>query len=250
MLSRLILASLLLMPAAALAEKPAGKGKAVVYKVGDKEYEGFLTSSTGKNQPLVVILHDWDGLTDYEKERAEMLRKQGYRVFAADLFGKGVRPTKLEDKQQHTGELYKDRAQMRRLIAGAVEAAKANGAKTDHIAVIGYCFGGAAALEYMRSGAKVAAFASIHGGLTTPEGQDYKNAQGRLLVQHGAADTHVSLDDYNKLLRELEASGADYETAVYGGAPHAWTVFGQDSYRERADAASWHQLVDFLKLSF
>ena len=39
-----------------------------------------------------------------------MLADLGYAVFAADLFGAGVRPTEVKDKRQHTGELYKDRA--------------------------------------------------------------------------------------------------------------------------------------------
>ena len=56
-----------------------------------------------------MLVHDWDGLTDYEIKRAHMLADQGYAVFAADLFGKGVRPTEVKDKKQHTGQLYKDR---------------------------------------------------------------------------------------------------------------------------------------------
>jgi dienelactone hydrolase len=66
-------------------------------------------------------------LTDYEVKRADMLAAEGYAVFAADLFGAGVRPTKVEDRRQHTGELYKDRAKMRALIQGALDAAQARG---------------------------------------------------------------------------------------------------------------------------
>jgi dienelactone hydrolase len=57
-----------------------------------------------------LLIHDWDGLTDYEIKRSHMLADLGYAVFAMDLFGAGVRPTEVKDKRQHTGELYKDRA--------------------------------------------------------------------------------------------------------------------------------------------
>ena len=55
----------------------------------------------------MLLIHDWDGLTDYEIKRANMLAELGFSVFAADLFGAGVRPTEVTDKRQHTGELYK-----------------------------------------------------------------------------------------------------------------------------------------------
>ena len=40
----------------------------------------------------MLIVHQWKGLTDYEKKRAEMLAKLGYNVFALDIYGKGIRP--------------------------------------------------------------------------------------------------------------------------------------------------------------
>ena len=82
-------------------------GNAVDYTVNGQAYEGYYISPTA-DAPLVLLVHDWDGLTDYEVKRANMLAELGYAVFAADLFGKGVRPTEVKDKRQHTGELYKD----------------------------------------------------------------------------------------------------------------------------------------------
>ena len=94
-------------------------GKTVIYQVDGADYEGYFTSPSA-GAPLVILLHDWDGLTGYEVKRAEMLAELGYAVFAADLFGQGVRPTEVVDKKQHTGELYKDRAKMRALIQGGL----------------------------------------------------------------------------------------------------------------------------------
>ncbi len=83
----------------------ASSGGAVLYQVNGEEYEGYYVSA-GADAPLVLLMHDWDGLTDYEVRRADMLAEMGYSVFAADLFGVGVRPTENKDKKQHTGELY------------------------------------------------------------------------------------------------------------------------------------------------
>jgi dienelactone hydrolase len=194
----------------------------------------------------VLLIHDWDGLTDYEVKRADMLAAEGYAVFAADLFGAGVRPTKVEDRRQHTGELYKDRAKMRALIQGALDAAQAQGANVGNAVVMGYCFGGAAVLEFARSGADMKGFATFHGGLKTPDGQDYTQAKGQFLILHGTADANITMEQFAALANELEQNGVAHEMITYGGAPHAFTVFGSDRYREDADQKSWQRFKEFL----
>nr|MDJ0669230.1 dienelactone hydrolase family protein [Desulfobacterales bacterium] len=155
-----------------MASSAAAAGKQVAYEVDGNPYEGYYVSPAA-GAPLVLLIHDWDGLTDYEVKRAEMLAAMGYAVFAADLFGAGVRPTEVKDKRQHTGELYKDRAKMRALMNAALKQAVMEGADTGRAVAMGYCFGGAAVLELARSGADLQGFVSFHGGLQTPEGQDY-----------------------------------------------------------------------------
>lgn len=209
------------------------------------DYEGYYVTP-GKASPLVVLIHDWDGLTDYEVKRAHMLADLGYAVFAADLFGAGVRPTEVADKRQHTGELYKDREKMRRLMAGALQAAAAKGGNVDNAVTAGYCFGGAAVLEWARSGADLKGFVTFHGGLQTPEGQGYDNVRGPILVMHGTADTAITMDDFAALAKALESAGVPHEMITYGGAPHAFTVFGGDRYREDADKNSWDRFQGFL----
>ncbi|MCB1766676.1 MAG: dienelactone hydrolase family protein [Candidatus Competibacteraceae bacterium] len=221
-------------------------GKVITYEVNGQPYEGYFINP-GKDAPFILMIHDWDGLTDYEVKRANMLAEKGYAVFAADLFGKGVRPTKDVDKRQHTGELYKDREKMRALMMGALETAKANGANIDNAIAMGYCFGGAAVLELARSGANLKGFATFHGGLQTPEGQDYAKTRAPVLIMHGGADTAVTIDDVATLAKELEAANVPYEIAVYSGAPHAFTVFGEERYREDADQKSWALFNRFLE---
>jgi dienelactone hydrolase len=227
------------------ASSAAASGAAVSYSVNGAPYEGYYVSPSA-SAPLVLLIHDWDGLTDYEVKRAEMLADMGYAVFAADLFGAGVRPTEMKDKRQHTGELYKDRQKMRALIQGAIDTAKSKGANTGNAVVMGYCFGGAAVLEFARSGADAKGFVTFHGGLATPEGQDYAKTKGKVMVFHGTADTAITMDQFASLATELEAKGVAHEMITYGGAPHAFTVFGADRYRADADKKSWARFSEFL----
>lgn len=229
-----------------ISSSAAAAGMTVTYEVNGMPYEGYYTSPSAK-APLVLLIHDWDGLTDYEVKRADMLADMGYAVFAADLFGAGVRPTKVEDKRQHTGELYKDRKKMRALLNAALETAQSKGANTGNAVAMGYCFGGAAVLEFARSGADMKGFVTFHGGLQTPEGQDYAKTKGKLLIMHGSADTAITMEDFAKLAEALEANSVPHEMISYGGAPHAFTVFGSSRYREDADKKSWQRFSEFLQ---
>jgi dienelactone hydrolase len=221
-------------------------GRSIPYEVNGESFEGYYISPSPA-APLILLIHDWDGLTDYEVKRANMLADLGYAVFAADLFGAGVRPTEVKDKRQHTGELYKDREKMRRLMLGALTIANSYGANINNGIAMGYCFGGAAVLELARSGADLKGFVTFHGGLSTPAGQDYSKTKGKLLILHGTADTNITMDDFARLARELEGKGIPHEMTTYGGAPHAFTVFGSNRYREDADKKSWQRFTQFLK---
>jgi len=217
----------------------------VVYEVDGRPYEGYYISPSD-GAPLVLLIHDWDGVTDYEIKRAGMLAEKGYAVFAADLFGKGVRPAEMSDRRKLTGELYADREKMRALMNGSLDAARKQGANADNAVAMGYCFGGGCVLELARSGAPLKGFVSFHGGLETPEGQDYSQTKGKLLVLHGAADENITMEHFAALAKDLERAGIPNEMISYGGAPHAFTVFGTDRYRADADKNSWTRFLEFL----
>lgn len=220
-------------------------GKYVTYTSGGESYEGYYISPA-RNAPMVLLVHDWDGLTDYEVKRSRMLAEMGYAVFALDLFGKGVRPTETEDKRALTGSLYGDRDKMRRLLNAGLAAAKDQGANTGMAVAAGYCFGGAAVLEMARSGADLKGFVTFHGGLGTPQGQDYSSTRGKVVIFHGTADRAVSMQDFAQLAIDLEKQGIPHEMITYSGAPHAFTVFGSSRYHEEADLQSWERFGEFL----
>jgi dienelactone hydrolase len=147
----------------------------VVYDIDGQPFEGYfaINEGYGDEQPVVLLIHDWNGIGDYEKRRVQMLAEQGYAAFAADLYGQGIRPSNPEESREQSSQLYQDRPTMqKRLFAGLAQAQTMAGVDADQVVAIGYCFGGAAVLELARAGADLNGFVSFHGGLTTPEGQD------------------------------------------------------------------------------
>lgn len=218
----------------------------VSYTVDGEAFTGYFAAAESP-RGLVLIVHDWDGMTDYERRRADMLADMGYSAFALDMFGDATPTETVDHRRAATGALYQDRERMRALIQAGVAQARERAGDTNMV-VMGYCFGGAVALEMARSdmAGEAAGFASFHGGLSTPEGQSWTGDEPPLLILHGGADTSITMDDVATLAKELETAGTPYAIEVYSGAPHAFTVFGSNRYQERADTASWDAFSDFL----
>ncbi|MFP4137967.1 MAG: dienelactone hydrolase family protein [Halomonas sp.] len=244
----LIPAAIALTLAAGTAQAFDPAGEDVVYEVDGEAFEGYLARAEGESRGSVLIIHDWDGLDDYERRRADMLAEQGFDAFAADLYGQGNRPDRMEDRKAETARLYEDRGRMRGLTLAGLEEVRAQGLAESAV-IMGYCFGGAVVLEMARSGEAddVHGFASFHGGLETPEGQRWPEGAGPILVAHGGADGSISMDDVATLGEELEAAEATYQIEVYSGAPHGFTVFDTDAYQQRADERSWSAFLDLLE---
>ncbi len=264
MLKRLLLLGLVLcvtvasvIGLSAVVAKADIVAESVVYEIEGQPYEGYfaINSGFGDQQPVVLLVHDWDGIDEYEQRRVQMLAERGYAAFAVDLYGQGVRPTTPEEAQAQSGKLYSDRTAMRqRLFAGLAQAQSMAGIDPEKAVAIGYCFGGASVLEFARAGADLDGFVSFHGGLETPEGQDYSAVTGPLLILHGSDDPVAPMTQVAALADQLNAAGVDYDMDIYGGARHAFTVWTADRessrYDAEADIQSWNALMTFLDKSF
>ncbi len=241
-----------LMTAGARAEI---KEQALEYKVGDVVCEGWKVTDTARpgKQPAVLIVHQWTGLTDYEKMRARMLAELGYAVFAADIYGKGIRPVPPAAAQE-AGKYKSDRALYRARLNAALDVMRKD-PQTDpsRMAAIGYCFGGTGVVELARSGADAKAVVSFHGGLDSPTPADGKRIKCRVLALHGADDPFVPAKDLEAFESEMKLGGVKYELVKYPGAVHAFTqkLAGSDNskgaaYNAEADAKSWEAMKQFL----
>jgi dienelactone hydrolase len=200
----------------------------------------------------VLIVHQWKGLTDYEKKRAEMLARLGYVAFAVDIYGKGVRPQDTAEASTQAGKYKSDRTLLRaRVNAGLDVLRKERFVDPKRIAAIGYCFGGTTVIELARSGADIAGVVSFHGALDSPRPEDGKNIRCKVLALHGADDPFVPAKDIAAFEDELRNAGVDWQLVKYGGAVHSFTDWNADGsmkgakYDERADKRSWEDMKLF-----
>lgn len=217
------------------------------YKEGDTVLQGYLAYDSAKtgNRPAVMIVHDWDGITDYERMRARMLAELGYVAFCADIYGKGVRPTTPQENGAQASKYRSDRDLFRRrLQAGLDQTRKSPNVDTSKVAAIGYCFGGGGVLELARSGAELNGVVSFHGSLDTPNPADASNIKTKVMLFHASDDPAVPRAALSGFLDEMKAAGKDYQLTIYNLAVHAFTAPGQQ-YNADADRRSWQGMKTF-----
>ncbi len=236
------------------------QGRNVEYTQGGKTFEGYLVYDDAIQgpRPGVLVAHEWMGLNDYARSRADQLASLGYVAFAVDLYGKGVRPTTPEEAGKLAGAVKGDRPLMRaRMNAGLDVLKREDLVDRNRIAAIGYCFGGTAVLELARSGAEVIGVVSFHGGLDSPTPKDAAQIRGKVLVLHGADDPNVPPAQVTAFQEEMRNAKVDWQMVYYANAVHAFTnpSAGNDpkrgaAYNEKADKRSWEAMRTFFNEIF
>lgn len=235
----------------ALAEVDAGP---VDYRSGETACEGWIAAPKGvSRRPGVLIAHQWTGVSAHERAAAERLAKLGYVAMVADVYGKGIRPQPPAAGAE-AGKYKSNRALLRSRLNDALSTlAKDPRVDPDRLAVMGYCFGGTAAIELARSGAPVRAAISFHGGLDSPAPADGARIRARVLALHGDADPYVPAADVAAFEAEMRAHDVRHSLVRYPGVVHSFThpEAGTDvtkgaAYDAKADRDSWERATALL----
>jgi dienelactone hydrolase len=235
--------------------------KTVDYKDDEgTELEGYAVfdDAVSGPRPGVIVVHDWRGLSEDTRKRAEMLAKLGYVAFEADIFGKGVHLTTVPEWSKEITKYKDDRALFRRRERAAYEALiKLPEVDPHRIAAIGYCFGGTGVIEMVRDGLDLKGVVSFHGGLDARPLTPGKAMSAKVLALCGADDPFQKESDFVAFEAQLRDNNVDYEIVKYGHAVHAFTQTDVDQYNLQgakynaaADRRSWQAMCDFLQEIF
>jgi dienelactone hydrolase len=224
------------------------------YELHGVEYAAFRAAPmVGEGpRPAILVISDWSGLGDHARVRAQMLARLGYIGIAGDVYSGGAHLS--DDKASaEAGKFYGDPALFRERMAANLEHVRSEpGVDPDRIAVMGYCFGGSATIELVRSGAEIAGAVSFHGGLKTAAPAEPGAIRTPLLVLTGSADPVVPDEDVLAFENELRNAGAtDWQLHTYSGALHAFTMPDANSpeygaqFDATANARSWVAMQSF-----
>lgn len=249
-------------PAADSTATVAIKEEVVNYTADTVASIGYVAYDANKTEklPVVLVVPEWWGVTDYTKSRVKQLAELGYLALAVDMYGHG----KIANNPQEAGAMatpfYQDPALTKARFSAALAQAKTYPqADTSRIAAIGYCFGGAVVLNIARMGVPLKGVVSFHGNLVgVPPTKGGITAD--VLVCHGAADGFVPAAEVTKFKTQMDSVGAKYTFKEYADATHAFTNPGATelgkkfslplAYNEAADKGSWADMKDFFSKIF
>lgn len=240
----------------AIPSKPSVKEEQVSYTAKNttlKSYVAYDENQQGK-RPVVLIVPEWWGLTDYPRKRAEMLANLGYLAMAVDMYGDGKIANNPSEAQSAATPFYTNpQLGKERLDAALAKAKTLPQADASKAVVIGYCFGGSMALNYAKLGAPVLGAVSFHGGLEGVPPQ--KGTKAAFLICHGAADSFVPEAQVAAFKKSMDSAGVAYTFKAYDGATHAFTNPDATKkgaefkmpirYNGAADTASWNDMKEF-----
>lgn len=194
--------------------------------------------------PGVIMVHEFFGLRPSIVEKAEALADEGYVVVAPDTY-----------RGRSTGWI--PRAIFLRVtlpmerVVGDLDAvfdwlAGQQDVDSERIAVMGFCYGGDAALQYSLAHPRAAGTGIFYGSLVTDPAQ-LQRLPGPVLGIFGEEDASIPLSEVNAFQVALDAAGIPNQITVYPGVGHAF-VTGIDAIRAGgAPGAAWAEFLAWLQ---
>jgi dienelactone hydrolase len=218
--------SLLLISSVSMAAARADK---ISWTHGSKNFDGYLVwdDASKKARPGLLMVPNWYGITDSAVSKAKTIAGKDYVVLLVDMYGRGLRPKSPEEAGKAATAVYADPAELRGRITTALAQLKAAGKKAPvdakNIGAIGFCFGGAVALDLARSGADIAGVASFHGNLSSKMPAFKVGAvKAAVLAMNGADDKFVSMESIAAFQKEMQDTKSDWQFVNFGGAVHCF----------------------------
>lgn len=265
-LSYLLLTMALMLPSVAAGQElPASADEAtsrldasprhgewVKYSAGadDSVMAWVVYPERSDGAPVVVVVHEIFGLTDWIRAVADQLAAAGFIAIAPDLLsGKGP---------EGGGSESVERENVRRLIRGlepeevdrrldaAAEYATSLPAARDAYAVIGFCWGGSTSFRYATAQPDLDAAVVYYG--SSPATEALSRIEAPVLGLYGGDDERVN-STIPAAEQEMGRLGKTYEYEIFEGAGHGFLrqQGGRDGANMQATERAWPLTIQFLK---
>jgi len=229
--------------------------KSIDYEQGGEKLKGYLAYDDAKRgaRPGVLVVHEWWGLNDYVKHRAEQLAQMGYVAFAPDMYG-GAKVTRDPKEAQAWSSAVAGKPGLlaARSKAGLDILRQQPQTDKSHLAAIGFCFGGGTVLQLAYSGEPLDGVVTFHGSLAPPDDTQAKQIKSSIVILHGAEDGFVKPETIDAVRKSLDGAKVDWYMVSYANAVHAFTNPDADSYKipgiaynEKAATRSWEEMQRF-----
>lgn len=216
---------------------------------GDRVDAWLVYPERADAAPVVIVIHEIGGLTDWVRAVADQLAAEGYVAIAPDMLsGKGPSGGGTSSfEQQAIGPAIRDldRGEINRRLRAAGEYAMALPSAAKRVGVVGYCWGGSSSWLLAVDWAELDAAVVYYG--TSPE-SGYDRIQAPVLGLYGGADNRVNAT-IPAAQEAMGALGKPYEPIVFEGAGHGFLrqQSGQEGANLRATEQAWPRTVAFFR---
>lgn len=200
--------------------------------------------------PVVIVVHEIFGLTNWVRAVADQLAADGFIAVAPDfLTGRGVPngPDGQPVRDSATAAVRAlDAAQVQRRIDAVARYATALPAANGRYGITGFCWGGSVAFAHAVHSQSVGASVVFYG--TSPAVERLGSIRAPVLGLYGENDARVNatIAPADSAMRAL---GKTYEHAIYPGAGHGFVrqQDGQNGANLAATQAAWPRAVAFFR---
>lgn len=231
--------------------------------LADGTSEAYLYREEMGRRPGVLFLTDIGGIRDANRGMARRLAEEGYTVLMPNLFYRTSR-LPVFDFPPQPGEERTDRRFAEFRLPLTPEAMERDAAAyvdflagRDSVAagpfgVVGFCFSGGMAVRTAAARPdRIAAAASFHGGSLCTDAPASPHLllpriQAELYFGHAVEDRSMPAEAIQRLDQALAAWGGAFESEVYEGARHGWTVPGGPVYNEPQAERAFRKLTALL----
>jgi carboxymethylenebutenolidase len=201
--------------------------------------------------PVVVVIHEIFGLSDWIRGVADQLAREGFIAIAPDLLtGKGPNGGGTESVSSRDDVVALVRKLTPEEVNAQLNAVRAYGttlpAANGKSATIGFCWGGATSFRYATVQPEVNAAVVYYG--TSPDAAALANVKAPVLGLYGGDDARVNAT-IEPAAAELKKQGKSYESQVFDGAGHGFLRAQAERNGANRTAAekAWPRTIEFLK---
>jgi carboxymethylenebutenolidase len=237
--------------AARLAASPRhGEWVWVKTETGDSVSAWVVYPERSDPAPVVVVVHEIFGLTDWIRSVADRLAADGFIAIAPDLLsgkgpgGGGTESVSRDEAVRLVRSLDRDEVIAR--IRATARYATSLPAAAPRYATLGFCWGGATSFLYATADPDLDAAVVYYG--SSPSEDRLAGVRAPVLGLYGGDDARVNAT-IEPARQRLEALGRRYEVEIYEGAGHGFLreQAGRDGANLRAARAAWPRTVAFLR---
>jgi carboxymethylenebutenolidase len=201
--------------------------------------------------PVIVLIHEIFGLTDWVRSVADAYAAQGFLVVAPDLLS-GKAPDGKAGSSAFTQDSARlaisklDAAEVTARLNATAQWATSQPSATKSYGVVGFCWGGGTAYSWATQQPDLKAAVGYYG--VAPATWSLDTVQAKVLALYGGSDARVTntMPDFRDRMKSL---GKSYEAEVYDGAGHAFLrqQQGMNGANLKAAQDAWPRSIAFLK---